>query len=74
MIDLSGKVALVPGSSGGIGSAVARVLAACGADIIVGYHSNSDVAMSAKLFSHSLSAHSSSSDMHMERGERHCLL
>ena len=44
MIDLSGKVALVPGGSGGIGSAVARVLAVCGADIIVGYHSNSDVA------------------------------
>ena len=45
MIDLKGKVALVPGGSGGIGSAVARVLAACGADIIVGYHSNKDLAM-----------------------------
>jgi NAD(P)-dependent dehydrogenase (short-subunit alcohol dehydrogenase family) len=40
MIDLSGKVALIPGGSGGIGSAVSHVLAECGADIIIGYHSN----------------------------------
>ncbi len=40
LFDLSGKVALVPGASGGIGSAVAEVLAECGADIIVGYRSN----------------------------------
>ena len=39
-MDLSGQVALVPGGSGGIGSHVAEVLAECGADIVVGYHSN----------------------------------
>jgi 2-hydroxycyclohexanecarboxyl-CoA dehydrogenase len=40
-IDLTGQFALVPGGSGGIGSHVAEVLAECGADIVVGYHSNS---------------------------------
>lgn len=40
-LDLNGKVALVPGGSGGIGSYVAEVLAECGADLVVGYHSNS---------------------------------
>jgi len=39
-MDLSGRIALVPGGSGGIGSHVAEVLAECGADVIVGYHSN----------------------------------
>lgn len=39
-LDLSGQFALVPGGSGGIGSHVAEVLAECGADIVVGYHSN----------------------------------
>lgn len=39
-MDLSGRFALVPGGSGGIGSHVAEVLAECGADIAVGYHSN----------------------------------
>lgn len=42
MIDLSGKVALVPGGSGGIGSAVSRVLSECGADIIIGYRANKE--------------------------------
>ena len=41
MIDLKGKLALVPGGSGGIGSAVAQGLAACGADIVIGYLRNS---------------------------------
>jgi 2-hydroxycyclohexanecarboxyl-CoA dehydrogenase len=39
-IDLSGRVALVPGASGGIGSSVAEVLAENGADVVLGYHSN----------------------------------
>lgn len=39
-MDLSGRIALIPGGSGGIGSHVAEVLAECGADIVVGYHSN----------------------------------
>ncbi len=40
-LDLTGRFALVPGGSGGIGSHVAEVLAECGADIVVGYRSNS---------------------------------
>ncbi len=39
MIDLSGKVALVTGSSRGVGSGIAPVLAACGADIAINYRS-----------------------------------
>lgn len=41
LFDLAGQLALVPGGSGGIGSHVAEVLAECGADVIVGYRSNS---------------------------------
>ena len=38
--DLAGKVALVTGGSGGIGQAVCRRLAACGATVVVHYRSN----------------------------------
>lgn len=40
MLDLTGKTAIVPGASGGIGSYVADVLAECGADVLLGYRSN----------------------------------
>ncbi|MBV9119091.1 MAG: SDR family oxidoreductase [Chloroflexi bacterium] len=40
LVDLSGKVVVVPGGSGGVGAAVAEVLAECGADVAIGYHSN----------------------------------
>lgn len=39
MIDLSGKVALIPGASGGIGRVVARMFAECGCDVALGYRS-----------------------------------
>lgn len=44
LVDLSGKVALVPGGSGGIGRAVAALFAECGADVAVGYAANADAA------------------------------
>ena len=37
MIDLRGKRALVTGGSRGIGAATARLLASCGADVVIGY-------------------------------------
>lgn len=37
LTNLSGRVALIPGASGGIGSGVAEVLIECGADVILGY-------------------------------------
>jgi 2-hydroxycyclohexanecarboxyl-CoA dehydrogenase len=40
--DLHGRVALVPGASGGIGGDVAYALAACGADVVLGYGRNAD--------------------------------
>ena len=44
MIDLSGKVALITGSSRGIGRACAVEMARAGADIAVNYHSHGDEA------------------------------
>ena len=44
MFDLSGKVALVTGASRGVGSGIAKVLAACGADVVVNYHASADKA------------------------------
>ena len=39
-MDFNGKVAVVTGSSRGIGRAIALRLAACGAKVVVNYHSN----------------------------------
>lgn len=39
-IDLSGKLALVTGSTGQLGRAIALTLAGCGADIVLHYHQN----------------------------------
>jgi 3-oxoacyl-[acyl-carrier protein] reductase len=39
-MDLTGKTALVSGGAGGIGSAICRKLAMCGAQVIVTYNSN----------------------------------
>lgn len=36
--DLSGRVVVVTGASSGIGEATARLFAACGATVVVGYH------------------------------------
>ena len=44
-MDLNGSVALVTGASGGIGQAVASVLARSGAKVGLHYLSNSDAAM-----------------------------
>lgn len=40
MIDLKGRVVLIPGANGGIGQGIARYFAACGADVALTYHSN----------------------------------
>jgi NAD(P)-dependent dehydrogenase (short-subunit alcohol dehydrogenase family) len=40
MTNLAGKVALIPGASGGIGREVARVFVEVGSDVALAYHSN----------------------------------
>ena len=44
MGELSGKVALVTGSSRGLGKGVALVLAEKGADVVINYNSSRDEA------------------------------
>ena len=39
-IDLKGRLALVTGASGNLGSCIAETLAKCGADVVVHYHKN----------------------------------
>ncbi|MDO7908763.1 SDR family oxidoreductase [Paenibacillus sp. JX-17] len=39
-LDLTGKLALITGATGELGRVIARMLAECGADIVVHYHSN----------------------------------
>lgn len=39
MIDLAGRIALIPGASGGIGREVARMFAQCGCDLALAYYS-----------------------------------
>lgn len=45
-IDLSGKIAVITGSTGQLGRVMARTLASCGADIALHYHQNSSGANS----------------------------
>lgn len=47
MIDLTGRVVLVPGANGGIGSHIAQLFAECGADVALTYRSGSGEAKAA---------------------------
>lgn len=43
-IDLSGRTALVTGATGELGRVIARTLAACGADVVIHYHTSAEKA------------------------------
>lgn len=43
-IDLSGKIAVITGATGELGSIMARTLAQCGADVVIHYHKNAEKA------------------------------
>ena len=43
-IDLSGRLALVTGAAGELGRVITRTLAGCGADVVIHYHANRDMA------------------------------
>lgn len=43
-IDLTGKLALVTGGSGELGRVMVRTLAGCGADVVIHYHRNREMA------------------------------
>jgi len=43
-IDLTGKLALVTGASGQLGRVMVRTLAGCGADVVIHYHRNREMA------------------------------
>jgi 2-hydroxycyclohexanecarboxyl-CoA dehydrogenase len=47
LVDLRGKVVLLPGASGGIGREVAQVMSDCGAILALTYHSRREVARAA---------------------------
>jgi len=47
-IDLSGKTAVVTGGSRGVGAGICKVLATCGANVIINYQSNEEAALNVK--------------------------
>lgn len=42
LVDLSGRVALIPGSSGGMGIAIGELFVECGADVALGYNKSGE--------------------------------
>ncbi|AHG91055.1 short-chain dehydrogenase/reductase SDR [Gemmatirosa kalamazoonensis] len=72
MIDLRGRRAVVTGGSRGIGAAVVRALAACGADVLVGYRARGEDAdaVAADARSVGVRAESCSADLSTRDGVR----